>query len=277
MSTSIILAYILIFFGIVVWALLVPNRKHIHQPALNIITVFGGAFLFASCFINLVPHIFIGQDPYRFVTPNIHFKIAAAVMVGFLIQLLLEQITKGVEHGHNHCPCCEDEEIELHDHTHQHHHHGHCHHDSHTHPVTGLIIGLSLHAFLEGMPMVDLDGDIHQGLLYGIVLHNIPIALVLVGLFVSNKYSFAKSLALLSIFAIMTPLGSLCNIFLVPQNEIVQSLIMAVVVGILLHVSVSILFDHDHNTFSFAKLFTIILAFVAAYFTPGCPEIYPIF
>lgn len=277
MSTSIILAYILIFFGIVVWALLVPNRKHIHQPTLNIITVFGGAFLFASCFINLVPHIFIGQDPYRFVTPNIHFKIAAAVMVGFLIQLLLEQITKGVEHGHNHCPCCEDEEIELHDHTHQHHHHGHCHHDSHTHPVTGLIIGLSLHAFLEGMPMVDLDGDIHQGLLYGIVLHNIPIALVLVGLFVSNKYSFVKSLALLSIFAIMTPLGSLCNIFLVPQNEIVQSLIMAVVVGILLHVSVSILFDHDHNTFSFAKLFTIILAFVAAYFTPGCPEIYPIF
>lgn len=277
MSTSIILAYILIFFGIVVWALLVPNRKHIHQPALNIITVFGGAFLFASCFINLVPHIFIGQDPYRFVTPNIHFKIAAAVMVGFLIQLLLEQITKGVEHGHNHCPCCEDEEIEIHDHTHQHHHHGHCHHDSHTHPVTGLIIGLSLHAFLEGMPMVDLDGDIHQGLLYGIVLHNIPIALVLVGLFVSNKFSFAKSLALLSVFAIMTPLGSLCNIFLVPQNEIVQSLIMAVVVGILLHVSVSILFDHDHNTFSFAKLFTIILAFVAAYFTPGCPEIYPIF
>lgn len=277
MSTSIILAYILIFFGIVVWALLVPNRKHIHQPTLNIITVFGGAFLFASCFINLVPHIFIGQDPYRFVTPNIHFKIAAAVMVGFLIQLLLEQITKGVEHGHNHCPCCEDEEIELHDHTHQHHHHGHCHHDNHTHPVTGLIIGLSLHAFLEGMPMVDLDGDIHQGLLYGIVLHNIPIALVLVGLFVSNKYSFAKSLALLSVFAVMTPLGSLCNIFLVPQNEMVQSLIMAVVVGILLHVSVSILFDHDHNTFSFAKLFTIILAFVAAYFTPGCPEIYPIF
>lgn len=277
MSTSIILAYILIFFGIVVWVLLVPNRKHIHQPTLNIITVFGGAFLFASCFINLVPHIFIGQDPYRFVTPNIHFKIAAAVMVGFLIQLLLEQITKGVEHGHNHCPCCEDEEIEIHDHTHQHHHHGHCHHDNHTHPVTGLIIGLSLHAFLEGMPMVDLDGDIHQGLLYGIVLHNIPIALVLVGLFVSNKFSFAKSLALLSIFAIMTPLGSLCNIFLVPQNEIVQSLIMAVVVGILLHVSVSILFDHDHNTFSFAKLFTIILAFVAAYFTPGCPEIYPIF
>ena len=34
---------------------------------------------------------------------------------------------------------------------------------------------------------------------------------------------------------------------------------------------------HDHNNFSFVKLLLIIIAFVAAYFTPGCPEIYPIF
>ena len=50
---------------------------------------------------------------------------------------------------------------------------------------------------------------------------------------------------------------------------------MGIVVGILLHVSVNILFDHDHNNFTVAKLLLIILAFVAAYFTPGCPEIYP--
>jgi hypothetical protein len=41
------------------------------------------------------------------------------------------------------------------------------------HPVTGLLIGLCIHAFLEGMPLVDLDGDIHQGLLYGIVRDHI--------------------------------------------------------------------------------------------------------
>lgn len=273
MSTSIILAYLLIIVGVIVWVILMPRHKQIPQQIMNYITIFGGAFLFASCFINLVPHIFIGEDPYRFVTPNLHFKVAAAVMLGFLIQLMLEQLTKGVEHGHNHCPCCEDE-IE-------HHHHqphpGHCHHNSHIHPTAGLLIGLSLHAFLEGMPLVDLDGDIHQGLLYGIVLHNIPIALVLVGLFMSNKYSLLKSFGLLMIFAIMTPLGSLCNNYLLPQNEVLQNVIMAVVVGILLHVSVSILFDHDHNTFSWTKLCIILIAFIAAYFTPGCPEIYPIF
>ena len=276
MSTTIILAYALIIVGIIVWVVLIPRRRHVGPKAMNYITIFGGAFLFASCFINLVPHMFLGDEPFRFVTPGIHFKIAAAVMLGFLIQLLLEQLTKGAEHGHNHCPCCEEEK-EAEEHHHEHHHHaGHCHNAS-IHPVTGLLIGLSIHAFLEGMPMIDLDGDIHQGLLYGIVLHNIPIALVLVGLFMHNGYSFWKSFILLAIFAVMTPLGSLCNLYLVPQNEMLQSLLMGVVVGILLHVSVSILFDHDHNNFSWGKFALILVAFVAAYFTPGCPEIYPLF
>ncbi len=276
MSTIVILAYALIIVGIIVWVVLIPGRRHVSPKALDYITVFGGAFLFASCFINLVPHMFLGDDPHRFVTPGFHFKIAAAVMLGFLIQLLLEQLTKGAEHGHNHCPCCE-EEHEAEEHHHDHHPHaGHCHNAS-IHPITGLIIGLSIHAILEGMPMIDLDGDIHQGLLYGIVLHNIPIALVLVGLFMHNGYGFWKSLLLLSIFAVMTPLGSLCNLYLMPDNEVLQSLLMGVVVGILLHVSVSILFDHDHNNFSWAKFALILVAFIAAYFTPGCPEIYPMF
>ena len=275
MSTTIIFAYLLIIVGIVAWAALIPGGRHLSPKLTSYITIFGGAFLFASCFINLVPHIFLGDDPHRFVTPGIHFKIAASVMVGFLIQLLLEQLTRGAEHGHNHCPCCEEEQ-EAHEHHHNHlPHPGHCHTGS-VHPVTGLILGLCIHAFLEGMPLVDLDGDIHQGLLYGIVLHNIPIALVLVSLFIANRYSLWRSLGLLALFAVMTPLGSLLNLYLLPPDETLQSLIMGVVVGILLHVSVNILFDHDHNTFTLPKLLLILLAFTAAYFTPGCPEIYPV-
>ncbi len=258
MSTTVILSYALIIVGIIVWALLIPSRRHVSPRLMNYINIFGGAFLFASCFINLVPHMFLGEDPYRFVTPNLHFKIAAAVMVGFLIQLLLEQLTHGAEHGHGHMP---DETL-----------------NATGHPaIFALLIGLCIHAFLEGMPMVDLDGDIHQGLLYGIVLHNIPIALVLVGLFISHGYGFWRSFCLLLLFAVMTPLGSLCNLYLIPENEMLQSLIMGIVVGILLHVSVSILFDHHHNTFSWGKLLLILAAFVAAYFTPGCPEIYSTF
>ncbi len=255
MSTTVILSYALIIVGIIVWAFLIPGRRHVSPKMMNYINIFGGAFLFASCFINLVPHMFLGEGPYRFVTPGLHFKIAAAVMVGFLIQLLLEQLTHGAEHGHDRLHEAEKN-------------------DQGSHLILPLLIGLCIHAFLEGMPLIGHDGDIHQGLLYGIVLHNIPIALVLVALFMSHNYGFWRSFLLLAVFAVMTPLGSICNLYLVPENEMLQSIIMGVVVGILLHVSVSILFDHDHNTFSWGKLLLILAAFVAAYFTPGCPEIY---
>ena len=49
---------------------------------------------------------------------------------------------------------------------------------------------------------------------------------------------------------------------------------MGVVVGILLHVSSSILFDHKDNRFTWLKVALIVIAFTAAYFTPGCAEIY---
>ncbi len=276
MISNIIYSYILIFGGIVIWGILLPKGKKLPQILLDSITAFGGAFLLGSCFINLVPHMYA----HGFAIDGI--KIGVAVLIGFLIQLLLESLTNGIEHGHNHCHCCE-EESDTHHHdsdstSHEAHHHHHHHHDglcheNHTHPVTGLMIGLSIHAFLEGMPLVDTDGTIHQSLLYGIILHNIPLALVLLTLFVNNRFSLAKSLLLLSVFAIMTPLGSLCNLFIVSNDNTVQAFIMGIVVGILLHVSVSILFDHE-SKHKYLKLILIILAFIAAYFTPGCPEIY---
>lgn len=255
MSTSIILSYLLIVVGIVVWVVFIPGRRHMSPKLMTAINIFGGAFLFASCFINLLPHMFLCDDPYRFATPGSNIKVAAAVMVGFLIQLLLEQLTHGTDHGHDHLP----------DSTHN---------SSGSHGIFSLLVGLCIHAFLEGMPLVESEGDIHLGLLYGIVLHNIPIAMVLVGLFISHRYSFWRSLSLLLLFAIMTPLGSICNLTLIPENPIVQSLLMGVVIGILLHVSVHILFDRCHNTFSWHKLLLIVVAFAAAYFTPGCPEVY---
>lgn len=259
MNTNIILAYLLIIVGVMCWCALLPGRKKVGPRVMDAITVFGGAFLFASCFINLVPHMYLeGFEVHSGC--GWAFKVGATVLLGFIIQLLLERLTKGIEHGHNHTEC---HDCEIHE-------------EHHVHPVTGLLIGLSIHAFLEGMPLIDTDGDIHQGLLYGIVLHNIPIALVILGLFMHNRYSFIKSFALLAVFAVMTPLGSLVNLYFLPENESLQCIIMGVVVGILLHVSVSILFDQDHYKFSWVKFLLIVAAFAAAYFTPGCPEIYPL-
>lgn len=250
MDRSVILSYLLILGGVLIGGVLLPGRKKISHRFIDYMSVFGGAFLFASCFINLVPHIFLEG----FETPTHHFKVGAAVLLGFIIQLVLEHMTHGVEHGHNHC--------------------AHCSSEQHHHPIMGLMIGLCVHAFLEGMPLVGHGDEIHQGLLYGIVLHNLPITVVMVGLFIGNGYSTMKSLLLLFLFGIMTPLGSIFNTYCMPHDHVLQSIVMGAVVGILLHVSVSILFDHEQNRFSWMKFALIVVAFVAAYYTPGCPEIY---
>lgn len=244
-------AYILIFLGVVAWAVVQPIGKGLPPRLMRAVTVFGGAYLLAVCFINLLPHVFLNG----FTSPTLGLKYAAAIPLGFLIQTLLEQLSSHVEHGHL------DE-------------HAHAGHKHEGYTLWGLLLGLSLHAFFEGMPLVDTDGDIHQGLLYGIVLHNIPMALIFVSLMTARGYGFWRVLALLSVFAVMTPLGSLFNLILLPPDEELQTFIIGIVVGILLHVSSSILFDHHDNRFSWAKVLLIIIAFAAAYFTPGCTEIY---
>ncbi len=256
------LAYLLILLGILLFAPLLYSRRRVGHRVVEATTIFGGAFLFAGCFINLVPHMFLTG----YTTPD-GFKVSAAVLVGFVVQLLLEQLTGGVEHGHNHYG-----------------HNDACHFDencgcNHPHrqtlPLLGLMMGLCLHSFIEGIPLVEPGhGEVHQGLLYGIVLHNIPIALVLVALFVANGVKRWRALLLLLLFAVMTPLGSLFNIYCLPTDETLQCLLMGGVVGILLHVSVSILFGENHNHLSWHKILLILLAFALAYFTPGCHEIY---
>ena len=60
------------------------------------------------------------------------------------------------------------------------------------------------------------------------------------------------------------------EIFLFDSFATIEQPIMGIVVGILLHVSVSILFDHDNNKYSKLKLLLIIVAFALAYIVPGC-------
>ncbi|MCQ2297400.1 MAG: ZIP family metal transporter [Bacteroidales bacterium] len=277
MTTEIYISYGIIMLGVIIWGALIPRKKMLSSRMVDGISTFGGAFLLASCFINLVPHMYLEG----YATPVWGFKVGAAAMIGFLIQILLEQLTHGVEHGHHHDHVHhhesnhdEDMEYDVPAHTIDHKHCTVYGEHAHSTPILGLMLGLCIHSFIEGMPMVDGEGDIHQGLLWGIVLHNIPITLVLISLCMSNRYSNWKTLGMLAIFALMTPLGSLTGLYLFASNEVLSCLMMGLVVGILLHVSVSILFDHDHNKFSWFKLALIVLAFVAAYFTPGCPEIY---
>ena len=225
--------YIAVVLGVAVWSLMTLVGRKIPDGVMRGVTVFGGAFLLGVCVLGLLPEATEGTSRLPFF----------CILAGFLIQQLLEALSAHAEHGH-----VED-----------HHNHGV--------PVLGLMLGLCLHAFLEGMPLVETSGAVNQGLVWGIVIHNIPVALILVALFTAHRMGFWRALALLMLFGIMSPAGSLVNLFLVQPDEEQQRMIIGLVIGVLLHVSSSILFDHKQHGFSWLNLGLCVVAFAAAFLT----------
>jgi len=208
---------------------------------LKLLLAFSAAFLIGITFLNLIPEVF--QEPFPF--------IGLFVLLGFLLQLVLELLTKGAEHGHEHdCKVYGKE--------------------THVSPFL-LMTGLCIHAFLEGIPIVPaFSADIRSILVTGIVIHNIPISLALAGLFIHYGMRRYHAMGLLLVFALMTPLGSVVSRLI--QGSTMQGLTpyfhfaMAVVIGIFLHVSTSILFETEQNhQYNLRKFVTVILGLTVAF------------
>jgi zinc transporter ZupT len=169
-------------------------------------------------------------------------------MLGFLIQLVLELITEGAEHGHRH-EHSEGEKVS---------------------PFL-LLTGLCIHSFLEGMPIVGaFTTGIQHTLVIGIVIHNIPISLTLMSLFLHYGLSKRRALFFLVIFALMTPLGSILSniihLLSTASLAIYFNYVMAIVIGIFLHVSTSILFETEENhRYNLQKFVTVCFGILVAF------------
>lgn len=162
-------------------------------------------------------------------------KVGIFIMAGLLLQIILEFGSKGVEHGHVH-------------------HHG----STNTFPFA-LLISLCIHAFLEGFPLNTSDH-----LLYGVIIHKVPVAAILSTFLIQSGISKLKVKLFLAIFAMMTPLGSFFQRF--EELHQYENYINAVVIGIFLHVSTTILFEASKNhTFNASKLVVIVLGILLAY------------
>ena len=169
--------------------------KNPSKNFLKLLLSFSGAFLFAITVLHLMPEVY----------QNSGASIGIWIMVGFFLQIVLELFSEGIEHGH------------IHVHS---HHHG-------AFPLT-MMISLSLHSFLEGMPLATISeiGATHDhshghSLLYGIILHHIPVAFALVSMLIASGVSKAKTFIYLAIFASMAPFGALLGILIalmVPIN-----------------------------------------------------------
>jgi len=163
--------------------------------------------------------------------------IGIFIMLGIVFQILLEFFSKGAEHGHVHI------------------------HEKFNKIPWALFISLCLHALLEGMPLSQ-----HHNLAYGIAIHHFPIAIILTLFFLQAEMAKKAILFFMICFAFMTPLGTLASEKLDFLSAYYTE-ISAVVVGILFHISSTIIFESSEgHKFNLAKLLAIITGIVLGYF-----------
>ncbi|MET4140334.1 ZIP family metal transporter [Pedobacter sp. UYP1] len=234
---KILILFFCAFFG----GLSIFLVKSDKSQLLKLILSFSGAYLFAITVLHLIPDAYSGPD---------HAEIGIYILIGFLLQILLEQFSEGVEHGH----------IHKHD-------------DTQIFPY-GIMISLCLHAFLEGMP---LAADQHNALIFGISLHHIPAAFALASILMQNKFKPAGIIFYLAIFAIMAPLGFWVSNGISTGSiggiEVYFHKMMGIVIGIFLHISTTILFESsvDHKV-SKRKMVAVLLGIAIAligFYTSG--------
>lgn len=209
--------FLILFFAAFLGGLTIFLVKNDKSRLLKLILSFSGAYLFAITVLHLIPDAYHGSDGH---------EIGIYILIGFLLQIFLEQFSEGIEHGH------------IHKHSH-----------SHAFPY-GIMISLCLHAFLEGMPLAK---DQHNELIFGIALHHIPAAFALASILVQSHIKKAGIVSYLILFAIMAPLGYWVSLGLsngtIGGVEAYFNKIMGIVIGIFLHISTTILFESsaDHK------------------------------
>jgi zinc transporter ZupT len=215
-----------VFIGSILVFIIKPTNKIV-----RLLLAFSGAYLLSVTILHLLPEVYAETTEYK--------KIGIFILVGIIIQSVLESFSKGAEHGHIHI-----------------------HSDGKEFP-TLLFVSLSLHAFSEGLPIHN-TGD---NLLWAIIVHKIPIAIVLTTFLIQTKYSKKITFIFLIIFALMSPLGLLLGdkitFFTTYATEIT-----ALIIGVFLHISTIILFEGSENhKFNLQKFIAILLGVLLTIFT----------
>lgn len=219
---------ILLFGSSMIGGLAIFLLKKDNNNRLKLVLSFSGSYLFAITILHLMPDVYKTSNP----------EIGLFILGGFLLQIVMEQFSEGIEHGH------------LHKH----------HHQQYVFPI-GIMASLCLHAFLEGMPLAQKQ---HNELVFGIALHHIPAAFALGSVLLQNNLGKSKIIALLVLFAVMSPMGYWLSFEIgrgsIGNIDVYFDRIMAVVIGIFLHISTTILFESsvDHK-FNLKKMVAVLL------------------
>lgn len=197
------------------------------KKQLKLLLAFSGSFLLSLTVMHLLPEVYESDNS----------RIGLFIMIGILFQIILEFFSKGAEHGHVHG------------------------HEKIAKMPWLLFISLCLHALLEGFPVGH-----HQDLAIGIAIHHFPIAIILTTFFLNAELNKVALLIFMITFAVMTPLGTIVSDSFPILNKYYVE-ITSVVIGILFHISSTIIFESSEgHKFNIAKISMIVLGILLASF-----------
>ena len=202
--------------------LILPSPGQANFQRINILS---GGYLFAITVLHVLPELFAMPTPSQ--------RTGLYLLVGFFLQLFLELMSKGVEHGH------------IDSHTNQ----------AHKVVPLSLLLALFIHAFLDGfilstphaMPMHQHTHTHGPGsLLIGILLHKVPVAFAFTSVLSKAIRSHRTVLLYLLLFAIGSPLGLWASHYYSQQlGSSAEHLIAvwAIAAGSFLHIATTIFFE----------------------------------
>ncbi|MFC3879556.1 zinc permease [Algoriphagus namhaensis] len=220
---------------------LAPNFR---DKYFKLVLVFAGSYLFSITIIHLIPELFTSGYPAG--------SMGLWILFGFLLQQVLEFLSSGIEHGHIHL-----------------------HHGAKKSGVFTVMIGLFVHAFLEGtllshgnliVDQGEVLGHVHSSktVLAGILMHKGPAAFALAAV-LSSALSKKWTLILLSLFAIASPLGMYTSAYFFESGLLSKEgigVLYGLVAGGFLHISTTIFFESSpHHKIHWNKL---LVSFIAA-------------
>jgi zinc and cadmium transporter len=221
--------FLLLLSSIVAGALTVLWFRLEQKNYVKLFNAFTGAYLLCLTFLHLVPELYSGghgghgHGTEEAAHAHTHQLIGVFILIGFFVQIALDAISLGVEHGHTH-------------------------HLGKGVPV-GVVVGLCLHAFIEALALGD-PHDHHDKasrgmLLTSIVIHNYPVSIALLVMLLHAGLARAKALAFLALFAVMGPLGMVISAHTALAHHTRE--LTALVIGIFMHISTTILFESSEG------------------------------
>tara|TARA_B100001564_G_scaffold121539_1_gene101427 strand:- start:380 stop:1111 length:732 start_codon:yes stop_codon:yes gene_type:complete len=227
----------ILFFSVLLTGILtelVSRKLEDYKP---IIISFSVAIVLTLLCTHIIPELFSG---------NTH-KAGYFLLGGFILQILLELLSKGIEHGHIHL-----------------------HGEISNKQLLIIFIGLSIHSFIEGIPIKTFD-ELHSHThslnkvsfswvyLSAILIHKLPIAAVLMIFLKSINSSLSKKIIFLLIFAISCPAGGYFGEYLIKFEFFSDwsNNFLAISCGMLLHITTLLIFEDHHSGGKVKNIITI--------------------